>query len=130
MILPMNMYCETCHRDDICLCDLPGDPTEAAVEILDAARAVIHAEIRGRELEPAYAYDGPFMSANLRPCWIQSKAATRYAPDGVYVQWADLPKDSDSSASRGGWHPTVLRPVDILTRAIVRIAGGDGPIPS
>jgi hypothetical protein len=34
----MNAYCERCQRDDFCLCNLPDDPTAAAVEILDAAR--------------------------------------------------------------------------------------------
>jgi len=41
----MNMCCERCRREDICLCDLPDDPTAAAVEILDAARANVLADL-------------------------------------------------------------------------------------
>lgn len=37
----MNGYCDGCRRSDICLCDLPADPTVAAVEILDAARSLV-----------------------------------------------------------------------------------------
>jgi hypothetical protein len=50
-----------------------------------------------------YAYDGPYRGARLRPCVIEKPAPASYAPGGTYIHWADLPADSPSWVSRGGW---------------------------
>lgn len=108
---------------------LHSEAIEEAVEILDGARSDVMRELPAGGPGPTYAYDGPHRSARLRLCWVEKPAPTRYGPNGAYVQWADLPAGTDSSVSRGGWVPQVYQPATILMHAIVRIAGGYGPVP-
>jgi NAD-dependent SIR2 family protein deacetylase len=41
---PAGGWCDGCGRIDICLCNLPADPTLAALAILDAALAQVEAD--------------------------------------------------------------------------------------
>jgi hypothetical protein len=43
----MNMICETCGRDDVCVCHLPDDPREAGNQVLAALIAQTEGNIDG-----------------------------------------------------------------------------------
>ena len=124
----MNGTCEVCHRDDICLCALPDDPTAAAVEILDVARDLARG---AHDPGVVFAYDGPYANSNLRPAGIEKPAPylNGAAPNGAYIFWLDLPQQRPSWISTGGWVRETFDPEQILTHAIVRLQGQDGVEP-